>query len=108
MIEAVRKALADHEKDLTITDEGAYIKVKSNHFLDKPTFSILASQIRQLNGEYISAGKDSHFRIPKTPQSNKVTSTKDAVIAGLKTEADELEAVSKTLRRMATDLEKEQ
>jgi len=44
-----------------------YILVKPRHYLGSDNFRRIASIIRdQLGGEYISAGRDSHFRIPKS------------------------------------------
>jgi len=46
------------------TDE--HILVKPRQYLGSDNFRRIASIVRdQLNGEYISAGRDSHFRIPK-------------------------------------------
>jgi len=43
-----------------------YILVKPRQYLGSDNFRRIASIIRdQLGGEYISAGRDSHFRIPK-------------------------------------------
>jgi len=50
---------------LKFTDDGDYIKVKPRQFLGSDNFAKIASVIRALGGEYISAGKESHFRIKK-------------------------------------------
>jgi hypothetical protein len=34
-------------------------------FLGSENFAKIASAVRGMGGEYISAGKDSHFRVPK-------------------------------------------
>jgi hypothetical protein len=44
-----------------------HILVKPRHYLGADNFRRVASIVRdQLGGEYISAGRDSHFRIPKS------------------------------------------
>jgi len=55
----------DLENLLAFTDEGTYIKVKPRQFLGSDNFAKIASVVRAANGEYKSAGKESHFRIPK-------------------------------------------
>lgn len=47
-----------------ITDD--YIIVKPRHYLGPENFARIASIIReQLKGEYVSHGKESHFRVPR-------------------------------------------
>lgn len=55
----------DLEQLLTFTDEGDHIKVKPRQFLGSDSFAKVAAIIRAANGEYKSAGKESHFRISK-------------------------------------------
>ena len=43
-----------------------YVVVKPRQYLGSDNFRQIASVVRdQLGGEYVSAGKDSHFRIPQ-------------------------------------------
>ena len=43
-----------------------YVLVKPRQYLGSDNFRQIASIVRdQLGGEYVSAGRDSHFRIPK-------------------------------------------
>jgi len=52
---------------LYFEDMDNYILVKPRQYLGSDNFRRIASIVRdQLGGEYISAGRDSHFRIPKT------------------------------------------
>ncbi|HIE19155.1 TPA: hypothetical protein EYP75_05455 [Candidatus Bathyarchaeota archaeon] len=52
---------------LYFEDTGEHIIVKPRQYLGSDNFRRIASIVRdQLSGEYISAGRDSHFRIPKT------------------------------------------
>ncbi len=50
---------------LSFQEEGDYIMVKPRKFLGSDNFAKIASAVRGLGGEYISAGKESHFRVPK-------------------------------------------
>lgn len=55
----------DLEALLSFEEKGDYIMVKPRQFLGSENFAKIASAVRGLGGEYISAGKDSHFRVPK-------------------------------------------
>jgi hypothetical protein len=50
---------------LTFEDKGDSIILKPQRFLGSENFAKIASTVRGLGGEYVSAGKGSHFRIPK-------------------------------------------
>jgi len=58
------------ETKLGFEDKGDYIAIKPKQFLGSDNFAKIASTSRGMGGEYISAGKDSHFRIPKKKPSN--------------------------------------
>jgi hypothetical protein len=53
------------EARLSFEEKGDYIIVKPKQFLGSENFAKIASAVRGMGGEYISAGKDSHFRVPK-------------------------------------------
>lgn len=53
------------EELLEFKDMENYIRVKPLKYLGSDNFAKIASIIREAGGEYISAGRDSHFRIPK-------------------------------------------
>ncbi len=55
----------DLEALLSFEEKGDYIMVKPRQFLGSENFAKIASAVRGMGGEYISAGKDSHFRVPK-------------------------------------------
>ncbi|MDR2719603.1 MAG: hypothetical protein LBC03_02210 [Nitrososphaerota archaeon] len=55
----------DLEAKLAFEDKGDYTTVKPKQFLGSDNFAKIASTVRGMGGEYISAGKDSHFRVPK-------------------------------------------
>ncbi len=65
-VEEVRLAFPeDLECLLSFQEKTDYIMVKPKQFLGSENFAKIASTVRGLGGEYISAGKDSHFRVPK-------------------------------------------
>ena len=53
------------EAMLIFEDKGDFIKVTPRQYLGSENFSKIATTIREAGGEYVSAGKGSHFRIPK-------------------------------------------
>jgi hypothetical protein len=50
---------------LTFEDKGDMIVLKPRQFLGSENFAKIASVARGLGGEYVSAGKNSHFKVPK-------------------------------------------
>jgi hypothetical protein len=50
---------------LLFEDIGKFIVVKPRRFLGSDNFARIASIIRELGGEYVSAGRNSHFNVPK-------------------------------------------
>ena len=44
--------------------EENWLLAKPREFLGSGNFTKIASKVRELGGEYVSAGKDSHFKIP--------------------------------------------
>ena len=65
-VEEVKMLFPEYlENLLAFTDEGDYVKVKPRQWLGSDNFAKVAAVIRGVGGEYKSAGKESHFRIPK-------------------------------------------
>ncbi len=65
-LEEVRMSFPEElEKLLGFEDKGDFIIVKLQGFLGSEKFAKIASAVRGMGGEYISAGKESHFRVPK-------------------------------------------
>ena len=65
-IDNVRMSFPEEiESKFTFTENSDYIILKSKVFLGSETFAKVASAVRGMGGEYISAGKNSHFRISK-------------------------------------------
>ena len=56
------------ENMLYFEDAGSYIIIKPRTYLGSENFAKIASLVRGEGGEYISAGKESHFRVPKEPR----------------------------------------
>jgi hypothetical protein len=50
---------------LSFEDRGDSVVLKPQRFLGSENFAKIASVVRGLGGEYVSAGKGSHFRIRK-------------------------------------------
>ena len=55
----------DLEEMLTFEEVEDYIMIKPRQYLESENFAKIASIIRDNGGEYISAGKESHFRVSK-------------------------------------------
>ena len=53
------------ENLLNFEEKNDYIIVKPRQFLGSENFAKIASIVRDMGGEYISAGKESHFRVPR-------------------------------------------
>jgi hypothetical protein len=53
------------ESMLFFEDAGSYIMIKPRQYLGSENFAKIASLVRGEGGEYVSAGKESHFRVPK-------------------------------------------
>jgi hypothetical protein len=65
-IKDVKQAFSSELEGMLIFEEkGNYIIVRPRRFLGSDNFAKIASIVRNLGGEYISAGKNSHFKVPK-------------------------------------------
>ena len=53
------------ENLLSFEEKDEYIVIKPRQFLGSENFAKIASIVRGIGGDYISAGKESHFRVPK-------------------------------------------
>jgi hypothetical protein len=56
---------ADLEDLLNFEEKTDYFVVKPRQFLGSENFAKVASTVRGLGGEYVSQGRDSHFRVYK-------------------------------------------
>ena len=65
-INDVKQAFSSELAGMLIFEEsGKFIIVKPRRFLGSDNFAKIASIVRNLGGEYISAGRNSHFKVPK-------------------------------------------
>jgi len=55
----------DLENLLSFEEKDQYVVINPRQFLGSENFSKIASIVRGVGGEYVSAGKASHFRVPK-------------------------------------------
>jgi len=62
----VRTIFPKELEDMLFFEEtGKYIIIKPRQYLGSENFAKIASLVRSAGGEYISAGKESHFRVPR-------------------------------------------
>ena len=65
-IEDVKMMLPeDLENMLSFEEKEDYIMIKPRQFLGSDNFAKIASIVREMGGDYVSAGKKSHFRVSK-------------------------------------------
>jgi len=66
-LDQIREAFSTDLKDLLKFEQkdDKTIIIKTRRFLGSDNFAKIASVVRALGGEYISAGKDSHFKVQK-------------------------------------------
>ena len=55
----------DLDSLLNFEEKEDYIIIKPRQFLGSENFAKIASAVRGIGGEYISAGKASHFKVPR-------------------------------------------
>lgn len=55
----------DLEGLLGFEEQAEYVVIQPRQFLGSENFSKVASIVRGIGGNYVSAGKSSHFRVPK-------------------------------------------
>jgi hypothetical protein len=65
-LEPLKQSFSKNLRQLLIFEEKQnYAIIKPRNFLGSNNFAKVASVVRNLGGEYVSAGKDSHFKISK-------------------------------------------
>ena len=65
-VEDIRMMFPENlENLLNFEGKEDHIVVKPRQFLGSENFAKIASIVRDMGGEYISAGKESHFKVPK-------------------------------------------
>lgn len=55
----------EFEDMLNFTETPEYVIIKPRKFLGSDNFARIAAIVRSNGGEYVSAGKESHFKIPR-------------------------------------------
>jgi hypothetical protein len=66
-VNEVKQAFSSQlEGMLTFEERENVIIVRPRRFLGSDNFAKIASVIRELDGEYVSAGKNSHFKVPRS------------------------------------------
>ena len=63
-IDILKEFTEEQENRLTAERKGDYWIIRPKHFLGSELFAQISATVRSLQGEYISAGKDSHWRVP--------------------------------------------
>jgi len=65
-INDVKQAFSSELAGMLLFEEsGKFVILKPRRFLGSDNFAKIASVVRDLGGEYISAGRNSHFKIAK-------------------------------------------
>lgn len=65
-INDVKQAFSSELADMLFFEDGGnFIIVKPRRFLGSDNFAKIASVVRNLGGEYVSAGRNSHFKVSK-------------------------------------------
>ena len=65
-INQVKKAFTPELAGMLLFEEtGSIIIVKPRRFLGSDNFAKIAQVIREIGGEYVSAGRNSHFKVAK-------------------------------------------
>ncbi len=66
LLDDIRMAFPEElEARLDFEERVDYIIIKPKQFLGSENFAKIASAVRGMGGEYISSGRESHFRVPK-------------------------------------------
>jgi len=58
----------DQQLLLDFIDEGDHYKVKPKNYLGSEKFAEIGAVVRELGGEYVSQGKESHFIVKKAKE----------------------------------------
>lgn len=64
-IDIIFPALQEISKDLEYYTENTFYRLKATRKLDIEIFKEICAKVRDLGGEYVSAGQNTHWRIPK-------------------------------------------
>jgi len=71
-VEDVKALFSDYLRDhFNFIEEKGYVVLKPKQFLGSENFAKSVAIVRNAGGEYISAGKESHFKIPLAAEKPK-------------------------------------
>jgi hypothetical protein len=63
---SVRQVFPEDLADmLSFEEQGEWVIIKPRQFLGSENFAKIAEVVRSQGGDYVSAGKESHFRVPR-------------------------------------------
>lgn len=91
---------------ITVPQKGHYVKMKSKQFLPTPEFNKTFSFVKNLGGEYVSLGKNSHFRVPISQEQVTSLQNVSPLVTEIRRTADALGGIASVLRNVAEKLEK--
>ena len=78
-VDRIRNGFPDDlQKLLDFFEKGDYVIAKPKHYLAGEDFKAIATIVKEFGGDYISAGKESHFKIPK-PKNAESQFVREAV-----------------------------
>jgi hypothetical protein len=92
-------------EEAVVPGKGSYILLRPKEYLATDDFAKIAKKVNEHNGEYISYGKESHFRVAKEA-SKKFDNLRplDVAVERLEENVRELKAKIRELRgRLATE-----
>lgn len=64
IVQKIKERLDKWVERIDFSRQGNFIIVKTKQYLNTDDFEELRGIVRGFGGEYVSAGKDSHFKIP--------------------------------------------
>ena len=107
-----KKLLKDYEEDLEFEEAFGFILVRFKAFVSKDLFDKVYALVRDADGEYVSAGKKSHFRLkgekPEQAQEKPGKMTQTKLVQQAKEQIDlavaKQKEVSEHLKLAATNL----
>ena len=102
-LEDLKAAFADDEDILTFEDEGNYFTVKMEYqpgSLGKAKWDAINNQIKEFGGEWVSAGRMSHWKVPKKqPENPELEADTDVKVAFIREATEMLRARVQMLER---------
>lgn len=101
-LEDLKTALADYEDILTFEEVGEVVKVTMQYQRGphgKVKWSAVNSIVKEFGGEWISLGRDSHFKVPRQ-QASSETPIEHRWANALEVAVGEIERIIADLRKV--------